>query len=245
MQLRNPWARPAWFRQSYGFLQTPVLKSHCTSVSGLLIKSSHPTSFRLKCYLENTCFLNPNHTDSCPYFWKVILALLSPYPLLISLVRAYLSSVSQAGGQVRGDLSPLVTNKEEKAFAPHQDASSLLWSPWDANSPWFSIPTPIRCSQTIECKTVQHLGEESVFSGTLTFLAQNGFSTYNHLPRASHSSRQAWGSSLPGFHVYSLLWLPLCSPSVSSSGTIQSYHHYPQGPQGVAPHLTCRFRDPT
>lgn len=93
--------------------QTPVLKSHSTSVSGLLIKSSHPISFRLKCYLENACFLDLNYTDSCPYLWKAILALLFPYPLLISLVRAYLSSVSQAGGQVRGDLSPLVTKRRK------------------------------------------------------------------------------------------------------------------------------------
>lgn len=59
--------------------QASILKSHCTFIAGLLIKSSHSSSFGLKHYLGKACFLNLNYTDSSPYFWKVILALLHPH----------------------------------------------------------------------------------------------------------------------------------------------------------------------
>ena len=59
--------------------QASVLKSCCRFVAGLLIKSSRSSSFELKYYLGKACFLNLNYTDSSPYFWKVILALLHPH----------------------------------------------------------------------------------------------------------------------------------------------------------------------
>lgn len=48
--------------------QASVLKSCCLFVAGLLIKSSHSSSFGLKYYLGKACFLDLNYTDSSPYF---------------------------------------------------------------------------------------------------------------------------------------------------------------------------------
>lgn len=106
--------------------QASVLKSYCTFVAGLLIKSPPSSSFRLKYYLGKACFLNLNDTDSCPYFWKVILAYLCSCCFACEFVWCLLLFCVPGWGRTRGDLNPLVTNKEEKGFTLNQDVSSLV-----------------------------------------------------------------------------------------------------------------------
>lgn len=121
------WARMAWFGLSHSFHAASFRSQvFCTFVAGLLIKSPPSSSFRLKYYLGKACFLNLNDTDSCPYFWKVILAYLCSCCFACEFVWCLLLFCVPGWGRTRGDLNPLVTNKEEKGFTLNQDVSSLV-----------------------------------------------------------------------------------------------------------------------